>query len=101
MAIEIVAPGLGCSVQDQGRSGHYDVGIPPSGALDLFSALAANLLVGNDEGAAVLEAAKARRRRSSLSRKAMVCSSMRVSIWLKASVRNPNSSPLILRARTE
>src|SRR3954471_23175876 len=57
MAIEIVAPGLGCSVQDQARSGHYDVGIPPSGALDLFSALAANLLVGNDEGAAVLEAA--------------------------------------------
>src|SRR4051812_36751924 len=57
MAIEIVAPGLGCTVQDQGRLGHYDVGIPPSGALDLFSALAANLLVGNDEDAAVLEAA--------------------------------------------
>ena len=57
MAIEIVAPGLGCTVQDQGRLGHYDVGIPPSGALDLFSALAANLLVGNDEEAGVLEAA--------------------------------------------
>ena len=57
MAIEIVAPGLGCTVQDQGRLGHYDVGIPPSGALDLFSALAANLLAGNDDGAAVLEAA--------------------------------------------
>src|SRR3954467_13467279 len=57
MAIEIVAPGLGCTVQDQGRLGHYDVGIPPSGALDLFSALAANLLVGDDENAAVLEAA--------------------------------------------
>jgi biotin-dependent carboxylase-like uncharacterized protein len=57
MAIEIVAPGLGVTVQDQGRLGHYDVGIPPSGALDLFSALAANLLVGNDEHAAVLEAA--------------------------------------------
>src|SRR3954470_24933287 len=57
MAIEIVAPGLGCTVQDQGRLGHYDVGIPPSGALDLFSALAANLLVGNDEKAGVLEAA--------------------------------------------
>src|SRR4051794_92855 len=57
MAIEIVAPGLSCTVQDQGRLGHYDVGIPPSGALDLFSALAANLLVGNDEKAGVLEAA--------------------------------------------
>ena len=58
MAIEIVAPGLGCTVQDQGRLGHYDVGIPPSGALDLFSALAANLLVGNGEAAGVLEAGK-------------------------------------------
>jgi biotin-dependent carboxylase-like uncharacterized protein len=57
MAIEIVAPGLGVTVQDRGRLGHYDVGIPPSGALDLFSALAANLLVGNDEHVAVLEAA--------------------------------------------
>jgi biotin-dependent carboxylase-like uncharacterized protein len=57
MAIEIVAPGLGVTVQDQGRLGHYDVGIPPSGALDLFSALAANLLVGNDAHVAVLEAA--------------------------------------------
>jgi allophanate hydrolase subunit 2 len=32
MAIEIVAPGLGCTVQDQGRVGHYAGGIPLSGA---------------------------------------------------------------------
>jgi biotin-dependent carboxylase-like uncharacterized protein len=57
MAIEIVEPGLATTVQDRGRLGHYDVGIPPSGALDLYSALAANLLVGNDDNAAVLEAA--------------------------------------------
>ena len=37
--------------------GYYDVGIPPSGALDLFSLTAANLLVGNEEGAAALELA--------------------------------------------
>jgi biotin-dependent carboxylase-like uncharacterized protein len=57
MAVEILEPGLATTVQDRGRPGHYDVGIPPSGALDLYSALAANLLVGNDEDAAVLEAA--------------------------------------------
>jgi biotin-dependent carboxylase-like uncharacterized protein len=57
MAIEIVEPGLATTVQDRGRLGHYDVGIPPSGALDLYSALAANLLVGNNDNAAVLEAA--------------------------------------------
>ena len=56
MAVDVLAPGLASSLQDLGRPGHYDVGIPPSGALDLFSAAAANLLVGNDPSAAVLEA---------------------------------------------
>lgn len=55
MAIEVLKPGLATSVQDAGREGYYHVGIPLSGALDQHSFLAANLLVGNDEGAAVLE----------------------------------------------
>lgn len=53
--IEVVEAGLASSVQDLGRLGYYNVGIPPSGALDIASAAAANLLVGNDEGEAVLE----------------------------------------------
>jgi biotin-dependent carboxylase-like uncharacterized protein len=55
--ITVVKPGLSTTVQDLGRVGYYDVGIPPSGALDLFSLTAANLLVGNEEGAAGLELA--------------------------------------------
>ena len=55
MPIEVVQPGLSTTVQDQGRIGFYDVGIPPSGALDQYSLLAANLLVGNADGAAALE----------------------------------------------
>jgi biotin-dependent carboxylase-like uncharacterized protein len=55
--IEVVKPGLSTTVQDAGREGYYDVGIPPSGALDQFSLAAANLLVGNPEGAAGLECA--------------------------------------------
>jgi biotin-dependent carboxylase-like uncharacterized protein len=55
--ITVVKPGLSTTVQDLGRVGYYDVGIPPSGALDAFSLSAANLLVGNDEGAAGLELA--------------------------------------------
>jgi biotin-dependent carboxylase-like uncharacterized protein len=55
--IEVVKPGLSTTVQDAGREGYYDVGIPPSGALDQFSLAAANLLVGNPEGAAALECA--------------------------------------------
>ena len=57
MSIEVIAPGLGCSVQDRGRPGYYNVGIPPAGALDQMSALAGNLLVGNDPDAPVIEAA--------------------------------------------
>ena len=56
MHVEIMEPGLATTVQDLGRSGAYNVGIPPSGALDQASAKIANLLVGNDIGAAVLEA---------------------------------------------
>jgi biotin-dependent carboxylase-like uncharacterized protein len=53
--IEVVKPGLATSVQDIGRQGYYHVGIPPSGALDQYALRAANLLVGNPEGAAALE----------------------------------------------
>jgi biotin-dependent carboxylase-like uncharacterized protein len=55
MAIKVLKPGLATTVQDAGRKGYYNVGIPLSGALDQYSFRAANLLVGNDEGAAVLE----------------------------------------------
>ncbi len=54
--IEIVKPGLSTTVQDLGRPGYYHLGIPLSGAMDRESLIAANLLVGNDDGAAGLEA---------------------------------------------
>ncbi len=56
MTIEVIKPGLSTTVQDLGRPGYYDIGIPMSGGMDLLSLAAANLLVGNDAGAAVLEA---------------------------------------------
>ena len=57
MAIEVIEPGLATSIQDEGRPGYYNVGVPPSGALDLYSAAAANALVGNPASAAVIESA--------------------------------------------
>ena len=57
MAIEVVKPGLSTTVQDLGRPGYYHIGIPISGVMDRLALRAANALVGNDEGAAVLEAA--------------------------------------------
>ncbi|MGC9272141.1 biotin-dependent carboxyltransferase family protein [Acidiphilium sp.] len=56
MAIEVLHPGLSTTVQDLGRPGYFHLGIPIGGAMDRLSLRAANLLVGNDEGAACLEA---------------------------------------------
>ncbi|MGF1471061.1 MAG: biotin-dependent carboxyltransferase family protein [Rubrobacteraceae bacterium] len=55
MAIKIRQPGLLTTVQDIGRFGQYDIGMPPSGAMDVFSYQVGNYLVGNEEGAAGLE----------------------------------------------
>ena len=55
MGIRVLDPGLATSVQDLGRPGYYHLGIPISGAMDRFALRTANLLVGNDEGEAVLE----------------------------------------------
>jgi biotin-dependent carboxylase-like uncharacterized protein len=57
MAIKVVKPGLATTVQDLGRPGYYHIGIPISGGMDRFALRCANLLVGNPEDAAVLEAA--------------------------------------------
>jgi biotin-dependent carboxylase-like uncharacterized protein len=57
MPIEVRQPGLSTTIQDRGREGYYHVGVPPSGALDQFSLVAANRLVGNPDGAAALECA--------------------------------------------
>jgi len=56
MTIRVIQQGLATTVQDLGRPGYYHLGIPLSGAMDRFALRAANLLVGNDETAAALEA---------------------------------------------
>ena len=54
--LEVVQPGLETSIQDYpGRIGYWSQGFPPSGPMDSWSFRLANLLVGNDAGAAGLE----------------------------------------------
>ena len=53
---EVIVPGLETSIQDYpGRIGFWNQGFPPSGPMDSWSFRLANLLVGNDAGAAGLE----------------------------------------------
>ncbi|MDB6180440.1 biotin-dependent carboxyltransferase family protein [Paracoccus fistulariae] len=55
MPVNVVSAGFATTVQDLGRPGYYHLGIPMGGAMDRFALRSANLLVGNDEGAACLE----------------------------------------------
>jgi antagonist of KipI len=54
--LKIVSPGMLTSVQDLGRRGYQRFGIPVSGAMDAPALRVANILVGNRENAAGLEA---------------------------------------------
>ncbi|MEW9676142.1 biotin-dependent carboxyltransferase family protein [Lentibacillus sp. L22] len=54
--IKVLKPGIEATVQDNGRIGYYELGMPPSGAMDKFSYSVGNWLVGNQDGAASLEA---------------------------------------------
>jgi antagonist of KipI len=51
----VTRAGFLTSVQDLGRTGFRQFGVSTSGALDSFALRVANLLVGNDEGAAGFE----------------------------------------------
>ena len=55
-AIEVIEPGVLTTVQDLGRPGWAHVGVPVSGAADPRALDRGNRLVGNDPGAAALEA---------------------------------------------
>ena len=51
----VTRPGFFSSVQDLGRAGFREFGVSMGGALDSFALRVANLLVGNEDGAAGLE----------------------------------------------
>jgi antagonist of KipI len=53
--LRVEKPGLFTTVQDLGRPNAAASGVPAGGAMDRFAHSAANLLVGNESGAATLE----------------------------------------------
>ncbi|WP_082235475.1 urea carboxylase [Halobacillus massiliensis] len=55
-AIEVLDGGIQATVQDYpGRTGHWDVGVPPCGAMDPYSFRIGNELLGNEREAPGLE----------------------------------------------
>lgn len=55
MSITVLNPGLLTTVQDFGRVGYQQFGVSVSGVMDPRSTTIANILVGNEDGEAVLE----------------------------------------------
>jgi antagonist of KipI len=55
MALLVVRPGMLTTVQDLGRWGWQDRGVPVAGPMDAYSHRLANILLGNPDGAAALE----------------------------------------------
>jgi biotin-dependent carboxylase-like uncharacterized protein len=55
MGLLVIDPGLSTTVQDLGRPGYRQWGVPPGGSFDRASAALANALVGNALDCAVLE----------------------------------------------
>lgn len=53
--ITVLHQGIYSTVQDLGRKGFADIGVPISGAMDAYSAKIGNQLVQNDENEAVIE----------------------------------------------
>ncbi len=55
MQMKVIRSGPATSIQDMGRAGYGKYGVPESGVMDTYAARLANLLVGNEAAAAVLE----------------------------------------------
>ena len=57
MALRIIKPGFLSSIQDGGRWGHQQEGVPVGGAMDRYAMRVANLLCGNAPDLPILEMA--------------------------------------------
>ncbi len=53
--VKVIKPGFYSTVQDLGRDGYQDYGVPVSGAMDQYSVQFANALLNNDSNDAVME----------------------------------------------
>ena len=53
--IRVLKSGFYSSIQDLGRNGFQEFGVPTSGSMDSYSSALANFIIGNDNSCAVLE----------------------------------------------
>ncbi|WP_354680799.1 biotin-dependent carboxyltransferase family protein [Mariniflexile fucanivorans] len=55
LVVKVLSPGFYSTIQDLGRTGFQEFGVPYSGVMDVYSATLANLILGNHANDAVIE----------------------------------------------
>jgi biotin-dependent carboxylase-like uncharacterized protein len=55
IGLKVIRPGMHTTIQDLGRIGYRDIGVPVSGPLDRIGMVLANALVGNPANSSILE----------------------------------------------
>ncbi len=53
--VKVIQPGFFSTIQDLGRFGYLQYGVPESGAMDRYSANLANAILNNNKDEAVIE----------------------------------------------
>ena len=92
-AFEVLEPGILTTIQDLGRYGFSQFGVPPSGALDTFSFRVGNLQVGNQEEEACLEVTVMGLKLKALKEVVIAITGGDLSPTLNASVAEGSSNP--------
>ncbi|MGD8194703.1 biotin-dependent carboxyltransferase family protein [Herbiconiux sp. P18] len=101
-ALEVLATGPLTLVQDAGRPGWAHLGVPASGAADRGALRAANRLVGNEPGAAVLESVLGGLVVRAWGTLLVAVTGAPTSAWLErggswAPIRHPSGSSMVVR----
>ena len=99
MTLRVAEPGLLTTVQDRGRWGHQDLGVPVAGPMDAVSHRHANLLVGNQPDCATLEVTLVGPMLEFLSETTFAVAGAEFDLWLDAAPTSTNTPHQVGRGR--
>jgi antagonist of KipI len=91
VTVRVAEPGLLTTVQDCGRWGHQDQGVPVAGPMDAVSYRLANLLVGNQPDCATLEVTLVGPMLEFLSETTVAVAGAEFELWLDAAPMPTNT----------
>jgi allophanate hydrolase subunit 2 len=87
LGLSVIQPGVFSTIQDRGRPGYREFGVPEGGAFDRSSLALANALVGNDPGAAAIELTLTGGRYRASHRLALALAGAATDAWIESGSR--------------